>query len=330
MKKIVTLCLLFVLQYAVVQAQSSNTFVVNGDLDKFYPVVFKDGNWFNNVATELEIGRSNTHADGDWRGSLISKFRFHCTLWGNGSSFVDLEMQGQNGVGGKLVPFIAGYRDASSGNVNLDLIIWLRGQTTYSYKSNTDQTPLIYDGVQKPLPFQEVNGPAHNYKTAVDSYINSVGKSSTGTLYTHDSGLNYMAGNLGLGTLDTKGYKLAVNGKILASEIKVEASLWPDYVFHQDYQLMSLPELEAYIKQNNHLPDMPSAQKAEKEGIDVGEMNKLLLKRLEETTLQLIELNKKMEIQNKRTERQNEVIAVQNKKINSLAAKIRLSKLKSN
>lgn len=96
MKKIFTLCLFFALQYSLAHAQpETKSFVVKGDIDKFYPVVFRDANWPNNVATELELGRSNIHYDGDWRGSLISKFRFHCTLYGNGSGFADLSINNQ-------------------------------------------------------------------------------------------------------------------------------------------------------------------------------------------------------------------------------------------
>lgn len=58
---------------------AQTSFIVGGDIDKFYPVVFADLNWNNSRPTELEIGRSDVHTDGDWRGSLISTFRFHTT-----------------------------------------------------------------------------------------------------------------------------------------------------------------------------------------------------------------------------------------------------------
>lgn len=127
-------------------------------------------------------------------------------------------------------------------------------------------------------------------------------------------------GNVGIGTA-TPAEKLSVNGNIRAKEIKVETENWPDYVFHKDYSLMSLPETEEFIKINKHLPGMPSAQKAEKDGIDLGEMNRLLLKNAEETTLLLIELNKKID-------KQNQVIELQNRKIKDLSMKKK--SLKSN
>nr|WP_315421961.1 hypothetical protein [uncultured Pedobacter sp.] len=74
----------------------------------------------------------------------------------------------------------------------------------------------------------------------------------------------------------------------------MEATNWPDYVFEQDYKILGLNELDAYIKQHKHLPDMPSAKEAETNGIELGEMNKLLLKKVEELTLHLIEKDVQM------------------------------------
>ena len=106
-------------------------------------------------------------------------------------------------------------------------------------------------------------------------------------------------GNMGLGTISPT-ERLSVNGNIRSKEIKVEAKDWPDYVFQQDYQLPTLAEIEQQIKLNGHLTDMPSAKEVEINGIALGEMNKLLLKKVEELTLHLIEKEKQMEEQNRR------------------------------
>jgi hypothetical protein len=98
-------------------------------------------------------------------------------------------------------------------------------------------------------------------------------------------------GNIGIGTLTPK-EKLSVNGKIRAHEIKVETSGWPDYVFAKDYQLPSLQETEQHIKDKGHLPGIPSAEEVKANGIDLGEMNAKLLKKIEELTLHLIEREK--------------------------------------
>ena len=65
-------------------------------------------------------------------------------------------------------------------------------------------------------------------------------------------------GQLGIGTTSTGSHKLAVEGSIGAREIKVEASGWPDFVFEKDYELRTLEEVEEHIKENGHLPEIPS------------------------------------------------------------------------
>lgn len=99
-------------------------------------------------------------------------------------------------------------------------------------------------------------------------------------------------GNVGIGTIDSKGYKLAVNGKIRTQEIKVENTNWPDYVFTKDYKPQTLQETEQHIKEKGHLPGIPSAEEVKANGIDLGEMNAKLLQKIEELTLHLIEQNK--------------------------------------
>ncbi|MEQ9404096.1 MAG: hypothetical protein RIM99_10945 [Cyclobacteriaceae bacterium] len=88
------------------------------------------------------------------------------------------------------------------------------------------------------------------------------------------------------------GSQFEVDGTIRSKEVKVEASPWPDYVFTDNYNLPSLEEIEKFIKSNNHLPEVPSATDVEENGIALGEMNALLLKKIEELTLYLIEVNK--------------------------------------
>jgi len=103
-------------------------------------------------------------------------------------------------------------------------------------------------------------------------------------------------GNLGIGTTDTHGYRLAVAGNMVAEEINVKLQVnWPDFVFEKDYDLPSLREVEEHILQKGYLLDMPSAQEVEKEGIDIGTMNAKLLQKIEELTLYAIEQEKKIQ-----------------------------------
>ncbi|WP_299158460.1 hypothetical protein [uncultured Tenacibaculum sp.] len=103
-------------------------------------------------------------------------------------------------------------------------------------------------------------------------------------------------GDIGIGTNDTFGYKLAVNGRIGAKEVKVEvSSQWPDYVFTNTYKLPTLKEVEKHIQEKGHLKDIPSAKEViENKGIELGEMNRKLLQKIEELTLYTIQQEKKI------------------------------------
>jgi len=83
-----------------------------------------------------------------------------------------------------------------------------------------------------------------------------------------------------------------VNGEVNASLVRVTVDTWEDRVFNPDYRLLTIYEVEAFIQANHHLPDIPSEQQVIEEGIDIGEMNALLLKKIEELTLYVIELKK--------------------------------------
>lgn len=93
-------------------------------------------------------------------------------------------------------------------------------------------------------------------------------------------------------------YRLAVNGTIGCKKVKVENSTdWPDYVFDDEYLLPNLYELEAFVKKNKHLPNVPNEKEVEENGIDVGEMNATLLQKIEELTLLIIQQQKQLDEQ---------------------------------
>lgn len=93
------------------------------------------------------------------------------------------------------------------------------------------------------------------------------------------------------------GYKLRVNGKIISEEVRVQLnSTWPDYVFNEDYKTLTIPQLEEYVKQNKHLPNVPSAKDIENNGHLLGEIQIKLLEKIEEMSLYIIEANKKIEV----------------------------------
>jgi hypothetical protein len=114
-------------------------------------------------------------------------------------------------------------------------------------------------------------------------------------VYLNTKGNSYLiGGNVGIGTTNPD-EKLTVNGVIHAKEVKVDLSgPLADFVFKPDYKLMSLPQVEKFVKANNHLPQMPSAEEVAKNGLSMGEMQNKLLQKVEELTLYAIQQNNKI------------------------------------
>ncbi len=100
-------------------------------------------------------------------------------------------------------------------------------------------------------------------------------------------------GNVGIGK-ENPTDKLEVNGTIHAKEVRVDVQGWPDYVFENDYQLPTIEEVETHIKEKGHLPNVPSAADVETNGLKLAEMNVKLMEKVEELTLYIIDLNKKV------------------------------------
>lgn len=106
------------------------------------------------------------------------------------------------------------------------------------------------------------------------------------------------SGNVNIGSqTDAPGYILRVGGKMICEEVKVklQSSGWPDYVFSEKYKLPTLTELNDFIKTNKHLPNIPSAAEVEKNGLEVGDMQKRMMEKIEELTLYIIDLKKEID-----------------------------------
>jgi hypothetical protein len=130
--------------------------------------------------------------------------------------------------------------------------------------------------------------------------------------------IGFLPSGTELVTLPPAGYNLLVQGKIACEELKVKLKVsgtaWPDYVFAKNYRLMSIDSLSTYIDHNCHLPDVPTTAEVEKNGIMTGEMNAILLKKVEELTLYMIEQNKNSSTQAEQIEllkKQNELLMEQ-------------------
>ncbi|MET3018378.1 hypothetical protein [Flavobacterium hydatis] len=127
--------------------------------------------------------------------------------------------------------------------------------------------------------------------------------------------------NIGIGTTNPD-EKLTVNGKIHAKEVRIDLDFpAPDYVFVNDYKLKSLQEVEEFIKQNSHLPEIPSAKEIKKNGLMLAEMNMSLLKKIEELTLYSIAQEKNIKSQNNKIielEKQNEKLSAIEKRLEKI------------
>lgn len=225
------------------------------------------------------------------------------------SANIPLELQGSSvslyGNGGTL-----GLLVNPSGNVGIGTTTNLYGafnvtipvaktSTTWSNPNNAAffQTNDVVNPFA--LRVQIVGDPALNNRSAL-LQTTDINLADGGNLV-----LQPANGNVGIGTTNPGSYKLAVNGTIHSKSVIIDLIGWPDYVFKKDYKLMPLAQVKTYIDQNQHLPGLPTDKQVESKGLDVGEMNKLLTKKVEELTLYLIDL--KAEKDKKEKEQQAQI-----------------------
>lgn len=190
----------------------------------------------------------------------------------------------------------------SNGNVgigtdNATRLLHVKGSTTdvvSAFESTDSGTQIVLTDNSGSLRFGTLSNGAFALSIGGDA------SSTTGANVTEAMRVTSV-GNVGIGTT-TPGNELEVNGTARAKEVIVEATGWPDYVFSPEYELWTLAEIEAHIKTNGHLPEVPTAKEVEEEGQHLGEMQQLLLKKIEEMTLHLIELKKENEALKERVE----------------------------
>jgi hypothetical protein len=101
-------------------------------------------------------------------------------------------------------------------------------------------------------------------------------------------------GHIGIGTDKTQGFLLTVDGRMRARGIRVYPGTWSDYVFKDKYNYLPISDLEIYLMKNKHLPNVPDEKTVLEKGIDVGEMNAILLEQIEILNLRLIDMDKKL------------------------------------
>jgi hypothetical protein len=144
--------------------------------------------------------------------------------------------------------------------------------------------------------------------------------SSLGGHWQYVNGTEYDSlDNVAIGTSNPQGYKFAVNGTAIFTKVKVKtAGTWPDYVFAKGYHLPDLKELEDYLARYRHLPGIASEAEVQKDGIDVGDDQAALLKKVEELTLYLIDENKTLKAQTGQMKTQQDRLDQQQKEIDEL------------
>jgi hypothetical protein len=173
-----------------------------------------------------------------------------------------------------------------SGNIRLD------NQGNIKGNRSSWNAFKIYAGNDESDPYILMNS---NYNNAGSIKIYSVG--SEGQIEFHNENMKVMSiradNNIYVGNPETSS-NIFVNGEITANQMRVNTSFWWDKVLKPGYELMPLAELQAFITHNSHLPELPKETEVLEQGVDLGEMNGLLLKKIEELTLYLLEQDRKI------------------------------------
>lgn len=302
------LFILFVSMFTIGRAQAFSSFTTAGTQAQYVPVSFKIPVTGGGNKTFF-ISRPYIHEGRDWLAHGIVSITGIGTGWGsNGHGLrIDNFSSGYETTAGgnsKVIGFVGRILSASATN---DIIVYLRGGTIY-YTDGTvgTNTGSYQDAAGLNLATVSINDPMYNLPKGI-YYGSSDINAKTSNFAVIDNG------NMGVGVSNPTN-KLDVNGMIHAKEVKVDLQNWPDYVFENTYKLNSLEEIEKHIKDKGHLPNIPSAKEVIENGINLGEMDRKLLEKIEELTLYSIEQNKKI----KTLQKENEALQQQSLKIEKL------------
>jgi hypothetical protein len=206
------------------------------------------------------------------------------------------------------------YRDIELGRYQGDPYMIIKDGGNIGIGTNNPQTKLDVNGVIQAYNKDGSHATWDNlrlWSEGLRGYIQSNGDEEGLFIKSNGGNKIILESNVGIGTIDPGQYKLAVEGKLGARKVVVTQASWADYVFDSSYQLKSLAEVEQFIRVNKHLPEVPSAKEVEKNGLDVGDNQAVLLKKIEELTLYVIEQNKRIE----KLEAANEQLREENQNI---------------
>ena len=221
--------------------------------------------------------------------TLLNSFHF---VVGSTAKFLDnIEFDGQT-------LFFGGANFEDNLSVLKNVNIGGNTQVTNIIASNRVNTNDFRTASGTDFKFRKVGGSNLHFYMGIDR--GGSGNVAIGSFVTGSGAANLIlqsaGGNVGIGTnCIPANTRLAVQGNIAAREITIDAESWCDYVFEKDYKLRTLSELDAYIKQEKHLPEIPTTEEVMANGIALGEMNILLLKKIEELTLYTLQQQKEIE-----------------------------------
>lgn len=231
-------------------------------------------------------------------GSKIQAEKYNSITSGTTASTLSINPHGGNvgiGIDGDIPYKLSIYQPIIESNSNTS-VLQLRGQNPVVNFADQFNTSRGY-----------IKGVTNNSLTQLPATGLAIGSSDLqdggnfGDIYLLARGyqpaitIKGTTNNVGIGTT-TPNEKLSVNGNIRSKEVIVEIVNWPDYVFADNYQLPSLQQLENYISEHNHLPNMPAAKEIEKDGLRVADVQKKMMEKVEELTLYIIELKKEIDL----------------------------------
>jgi hypothetical protein len=249
-------------QYITVPVNDQIKFEDNGEirsLDHAHRIMFRRS---ENILEFREFGRI-LFSPGATSGTETARM----VLLDNGNVGIGTSSPSRPFYVSTTSPDMAMFKNTSTGNASI------------AVANNTGQMSL---GIGATTPHPYIWSTTGNF---------FIGNDGDPTLFVSGMG----NGNVGIGTADTKGYKFAVNGNAVFNKVVVKpTNNWPDYVFQPTYRLRPLSEVEEYIKQYHHLPEVPTAEEVEKNGLDVGDNQATLLKKIEELTMYVIEQQKEI------------------------------------
>ncbi|QYJ67419.1 hypothetical protein [Flavobacterium litorale] len=235
-----------------------------------------------NVFIGASAGQANTTATGNsYLGHLTGK-----SATGFSNTYLGARA-GENSIGSRNVclGYWSGRGDGTSGLGDLNVVI---GHQAGRYETGNHKLYIANSSTTSPLVYGVFESTTTNSELKFNAQRVGIGFEGT-----TDPGFGDFPANT---LVNYDDYRLFVRGGILAEEVRIRTqATWADYVFTDDYYLMPLNEVEEYIADNGHLPNMPSAKQVEEEGLELGNIVKLQQEKIEELTLHLIAQEKEME-----------------------------------